>query len=193
MQKTSSEPWSTRNGSEKSLDRETDDSPSRLRDRTRVPRERRGTRRCVSLDKVVQVVVEVLTGMADMNPGRETHRLRAGETGPPLVRESDGASTPPGACPCRSRPRALDAFTTGELPKRSSSPESASTTISPSPEGRSECPASSDRRHEPTDCVVLRGQTRALGRRRLAGLALPESVACWWRKRWGFVAQLGTD
>jgi hypothetical protein len=45
-------------------------------------------------EKVVEVIVEVLTGIADTSPGREVHQLRTGSgAGDPLVvRDSDGAT-----------------------------------------------------------------------------------------------------
>lgn len=47
----------------------------------------------VSADKVADVVVEVLTGLAETSAGRELHRLRTGRGGddPPVVRD-DGAT-----------------------------------------------------------------------------------------------------
>jgi hypothetical protein len=45
----------------------------------------------LSREKVVQVVVEVLTGRAKDMPQRALHYLTQGEAGPPVSRASDGA------------------------------------------------------------------------------------------------------
>lgn len=50
--------------------------------------------RGVDRGKVIDVVVEVVTGIADRAPGRQMHQLRSGEGGsdPAVVRERDGAT-----------------------------------------------------------------------------------------------------
>ena len=46
----------------------------------------------VQRNKIVAVVVEVVTGIAERSPGRDAHRLRSGDAGSPYLTRPDGAN-----------------------------------------------------------------------------------------------------